>query len=295
MKTIRVSFKKFWYDFNNNDNIFLFLLRKKYNVIIDNINPEYIFTGDKNDINKNSINIWFSAEPNWDKNNCDWGLVQYFIKDKSNYIRFPLYLYYIYDFIKKDVIKDFDFFFQQRKFTKEDLKQKTNFCTFICSGPINGVGQYRDFFVKKLMNYKKVDCPGTRFNNIQRLPGSSDNGLLASDYKRNFIKNYKFTFGFENTTTKDGYIGYTTEKLIEPMVCNTIPLYWGNVLIHAEFNTNSFINYHDYRHDEDVINKIIEIDNNDNLYIEMMNQPYTYNNDYLKIDYLISLLEKIII
>lgn len=294
MKTIKVSFKNFWYDFNTQDNIFTYILKHKYNVIIDNVNSEYNFTGNKDIIDNNKVNIFYSGEPSYDKGRCDWGLVNYHLYDKQNYLRFPLYLYYIYDFMKKGDINGFEYFYNSRFFNIDSLKEKTKFCTFIASGPQNGVGQYRDIFVQKLMKYKQIDCPGTRFNNMNRLPGDSSNGLLASVYKRKFIKDYKFVIGFENTSTKDGYEGYTTEKLIEPMITNSIPIYWGNKLIHNEFNTKSFINFWDYKNEDDVINKIIELDNNNEMYIDMMNQKYTTNNDYLNINYLISLLEKII-
>lgn len=293
MKNIKISFKNFWYDFNTTNNIFTSILKKKWNVIIDDINPDYIFTGDKNIINKNKCNIYFSGEPSWDKGNCDWGLVQYDIYDKPNYIRFPLYLYYIHYYINNGSIKDYSYFYNEKNFNKEFLNQKTNFCNFICGGPYNGNGQYRDYFVKELMKYKNIHCPGTRFNNIGRLLGDSSNGLLCSSYKTDFIKKYKFTIGFENNSTRDGYNGYTTEKFIEPLLSNSMLIYWGNPNISNEFNTNSFINFHDYNDIDLVINKIIELDNNDDLYLERINNPYTLDNDYFNQDYLISLFEKI--
>ena len=87
---------------------------------------------------------------------------------------------------------------------------------------------------------------------------------------------------------------YTTEKFIEPLICNTMLIYWGNKLINNEFNNLSFINFWDYNNEDDVIAKIIEIDNNDQLYLDIANQQYTYDNKYFNINYLISLFDKII-
>lgn len=204
-----------------------------------------------------------------------------------------LYIY-IYDFMKKGTIKDFNFFNNDRFFTKENLITKNKFCNFIASGNCVDEGTFRDKFVKELMKYKKVDCPGTRFNNMEKLYGSSNNGLEASLYKREFIKNYKFTIGFENTSTLNGYNGYTTEKFIEPLVSNTLLLYYGNINIDKEFNTKSFLNYHDYNSIDKFIERIIELDNNDDLYLEYMNEKYSSNNKYFNYDYLLSILEKFI-
>ena len=51
-----------------------------------------------------------------------------------------------------------------------------------------------------------------------------------------------------------------------------------NKLVDKDFNTKSFINYHDYESDEAVIERIIELDRNDDLYLECLKQPY-YNNN----------------
>lgn len=42
------------------------------------------------------------------------------------------------------------------------------------------------------------------------------------------------------------------------------------------------------------IERIIELDNNDDLYLEYMNEKYTLNNKYFDYDYLLSILEKFI-
>jgi hypothetical protein len=57
-----------------------------------------------------------------------------------------------------------------------------------------------------------------------------------------------------------------------------VPIYWGNKLVDKDFNTKSFISYHDYENDEAVIERIIELDRNDDLYLECFKQPY-YNNN----------------
>ena len=72
-----------------------------------------------------------------------------------------------------------------------------------------------DFFVK-LSKYKQVDSGGRTLNNI---------GGPVED-KMEFIKDYRFVISFENAE----YPGYTTEKIIQPMFVDSIPIYWGNPL-----------------------------------------------------------------
>jgi hypothetical protein len=58
------------------------------------------------------------------------------------------------------------------------------------------------------------------------------------------------------------------------MLENSLPIYWGNPLIGKEFNTRSFLNYHDYKSDEALIERIIEIDRNDELYLAYLREPF---------------------
>jgi hypothetical protein len=298
MKKLSINFINTWKDFDKYDNLFTWVLNDKYDLSFDD-NPDILITFDAM-LNgyKNSKKILFSCEASTNIGNCDYGLMQYDMPDITNSERLPLYLYYIYHFIKKGVIKDFSYFFNNREFIKKD-----KFCVFVCGGTKNGSTEYRDFFYKKLSNYKKIDCPGNRYNNMPKLLGDSSLPFYASDNKRNFIKNYKFTFALERTmkpvylspnNKTDNYIGYTTEKIIEPMVSGSLPIYYGNVDINNEFNSETFIHINQFENDEYAIEKIIEIDNNDKMYKSYMTQPLTYKNKYFDKEYLLSILEKII-
>jgi alpha(1,3/1,4) fucosyltransferase len=91
---------------------------------------------------------------------------------------------------------------------------KRNFCNFVAS---NGNCPERNQFVEKLSKYKKVDCGGKWMNNI---------GYNVSD-KRKFQSTYKFSIAFENDAYRKGYEWYITEKIMEPMTVNSIPIYKG--------------------------------------------------------------------
>jgi hypothetical protein len=45
-----------------------------------------------------------------------------------------------------------------------------------------------------------------------------------------------------------------------------------------DFNPKSFLNYHDFPNEEALIERIIEIDRDDNLYLQYMKEPFFYGN-----------------
>lgn len=140
---------------------------------------------------------------------------------------------------------------------EEDIRRlvesRDKFCSMVVS---NANTPKRNLFFEKLSEYKKVDSGGKYKNNV--------GGRVIN--KREFISQYKFNISFENSS----YPGYTTEKILEAMVCNTIPIYWGNPLIHYEFNTKSFFNYSDYDSEEDLMADIIEHDKDSDKYFKKL-------------------------
>jgi len=119
-------------------------------------------------------------------------------------------------------------------------------------------------FFKELSKIKQVDSGGSVMNNV--------GGKVAD--KTAFIKDYKFVISFENSQ----YKGYTTEKILEPIYVDSIPIYWGNPLVDKDFNAKRFIDYAKFESEKELIDKLLEIDQNDELAIDMLMQP-TFNLD----------------
>lgn len=128
----------------------------------------------------------------------------------------------------------------------------------------NANAKERIEFFKLLSKYKQVDSGGRFLNNV--------GGPVAD--KRRFIQDYKFVLSFENST----HPGYTTEKLIEPMLVNSIPLYWGNEQVGRDFNTNSFVHVNQFFSFDEAIERIIELDNDEEQYMKMAMQPWFHEN-----------------
>jgi hypothetical protein len=146
----------------------------------------------------------------------------------------------------------------------ETASNKKGFCSFVVR---NGSCIQRNNMFNLLSKYKQIDSGGPLFNNIGHvLMRDNLNGFHLSKYE--FLKERKFNLCYENSS----YPGYVTEKLFHALTYNTVPIYWGSPTVEMDFNTKSFISRHDFESDEDMINKIIELDRDDDKYNEMLSQ-----------------------
>jgi len=342
-KTIKIAFKHTWWHFNPKDNLLINLLKKDYNVVLDKENPDYVFysvfaknrpihsktfggIGKKIDdnfprfykllremyyfkrerwkmptIEGDFVKIFFTVEnARPDMRKCDWAFTHCYDEEIKNprHIRIPGYAFNSVN-DPKELIKE--------KLNFERIKQeKKKFCVFICSNDVS----FRNKFFKKLCKYKKVESWGKVLNNMGRgIPKAVEvdrdikSKKATKEYvQRDLLNQYKFIIAFENASQ----IGYTSERKVEAMRVNTIPIYWGNPLVHRDFNTKSFINYHDFEREikrkipkmffeipiiewfakkylekdtfKKMIQRIIQIDNNDKLWKEYLKQPW-YNDN----------------
>lgn len=100
------------------------------------------------------------------------------------------------------------------------------------------------------------------------MPNSQTVSFLDSS-KTEFQRKCKFTLCFESTKHE----GFVTEKITDAFFSDTIPVYYGSSTVTDIFNHKAFINCSDYDSFDDVIDKIIELDNDDSKYLEMLRQP----------------------
>src|SRR5476649_2221352 len=126
------------------------------------------------------------------------------------------------------------------------LTSKTKFCNFLYSNKV----PFRETFFKRLSKYKKVDSPGSSMNNMPAIDTVYGGNKWES--KKQFLSPYKFTIAFENDISP----GYQTEKLYDPMIANSIPIYCGDPFIGDTFNTKSFINTLEYVPQKKIISTI---------------------------------------
>jgi hypothetical protein len=158
-------------------------------------------------------------------------------------------------------------------------KIPNKFCCFVVSNP---KCLSRNKMFELLNNYKKVDSCGRYANNC-------NNNIVSLDWWSkeyiNFISEYKFMICFENTKMEN----YSTEKIVNAYIANTAPIYWSSHEVKKIFNIDSLL-FLESESDEcyaKLIAKIIELDNNDEKYLEFINkQPFNsenieyWNNNY---------------
>lgn len=146
------------------------------------------------------------------------------------------------------------------------LDEKTKFCNFIYANP--NAHPMRDRLFYALSAYKQVDSLGKHLNNVRIKNTRNDEnfGKISIELKRP----YKFSIAAENAK----FPGYTSEKLLTSMLANTIPIYFGNPTVTNEYNPRSFINASDFDSIEDLVKHVKEVDQNDDLYLQIMNEPW---------------------
>ena len=163
----------------------------------------------------------------------------------------------------------------------------SQFCSFIVSNP---KCETRNKMFHMLNRYKKVNSAGRHLNNM----GKTLPGTWSSSNHFEFISQHKFMICFENTKMET----YSTEKIVNAYLGNTIPIYWASEHIKNIFNEESMLFLEDETEESfnKLIDKIIELDTNDEKYMEFINRPVfnEKNKEYWKEHYILEKLgEKI--
>ncbi len=265
-KKIKINFCDFPKTFDIKRNEFIDLLSRYYEVEFSD-HPDFLFYscfGSEYLTYKDCVKIFYTGEnviPNF--NECDYASGFDYLNFEDRYFR-RNYM------VPNRSIND------RTKVSDNLLNRK--FCNFIYYNSGSGEGAIlRQEFCKRLMKYKYVDCPGKVLNNMEAEdlePRFGD--WIAS--KTEFLKKYKFTIAFENSSSN----GYTTEKLYQPLQSFSVPIYWGNPLVVRDFNPKAFINSNDYDNDLDaIIERVKELDNDPDKYLAMLREkPMQPNFDF---------------
>ena len=304
---LKIWFADFWPEFRNNNNYFYHLLNQEYDVELDEANPEVLFLSAdpyrqiQRDLfkNTNAKRVFYTMEgvpPLFDKSTyppkvklqtrvnhqlvdynegsgdrdyfysqCDFALAHDIIND-SRYYRFPFWVYQINWFNKNkysDHAWDDSFLLSENQL--EDNKYfntpKTKFCAHIYNSSWQNP---REEMHEKISAYKKIEGYGIPFRNN-----------LKSGYEEKYkiYKDCKFVICAENKIRE----GYHTEKLFHAKTAGSIPIYWGHSSVNKDFNPECFINLIDYDSVDCLVEKVKEIDQDDNLYQKYINTPLFKN------------------
>lgn len=150
------------------------------------------------------------------------------------------------------------------------LAGKKRFCAFMYSYDVD----FRVQLFDDVNAYKRVDALG-KSRNPDFKKATSDR--VSVSYLDNAVASYrpfKFVICCENQRAP----GYVTEKIINAMLANAIPIYYGATDISDHFNPSSFINIGSFQSRKEAIRYIQQVDENDDLYCSMQSQPWFRNN-----------------
>jgi hypothetical protein len=263
---MKIAFCDFWDQFNQNNNFFKDVFTKVFSnvqVVNQAANPDiliYSCFGHQHHYTNRTITkkIYYTGEnhrPNF--NDCDLSLTFDFETYSGKNFRLPLWMLQIDWFNKGGYINpEFVLPYDQIASNAFINNSKTKFCVAV----FNTDSPHRFDTVRKLSNYKKVDCYGKPHGNW--FYGESD--------KYKVISNYKFSICYENTI----YPGYYTEKLFHAKCGGTVPLYWADPNIVKDFNKKSFINLHDFNSNVEALIKYVKfVDQTPEVYEQYKAEP----------------------
>ena len=228
------------------------VLSEKYDVEISDNCYDLIIGSTQTPIellNCEGIKLFYTGEnivP--DFNLYDYAIGFDYLDFGDRYLRLPLYCLY----------SEFEGLITQSFQTSEEKRLNRKFCSMVVSNSNYASPLRREFF-EELSKYKRVDSAGQYMNNM-------GGGYLED--KQSFISQYKFSIAFENSSVP----GYTTEKLMQALAADTLPIYWGNPLVGRDFNPKSFVNLQDFKSIKDCVDYIVYLDQNDEKYLEILHE-----------------------
>lgn len=267
MDTIRINFIGFWKGFTPERSIIYKILSKHYNVIITN-SPDYticsIFGNPYEYTKYSSIRIMHVGE-NYvpDFNLIDYSISRYPIKfyDRN------FYLPGCADFVDD---RFWQLQYKSRCYDTVFLDNKEYFADFIYGH--DSEFNRRSQFFEALSKYKRVESAGSFMNNMADKKTVS----FLNGSKLDLQRKSKFSICFEGSERNH----IITEKISDAFLADSIPIYLGCNDINKIFNKNAFINCKDYKNFDDVIERVIELDNDNKAYLDMLNQPIFNEQDY---------------
>jgi len=250
-KAVKIAFADYKRPFDPNRNFILDILRKRYEVEVCGT-PDFLFDmGLGHDyIDFDCVKILVSGENNHpDFNFFDYAAGSDDMTFLDRYFRFPHFATYP-EFLALSNVNSMS----------DDELLSRDFCSFVVS---RGTGHHgdpmRELFFNELSKYKTVASGGKYLNNV---------GGPVID-KIAFLRRHKFHIAFENSSSP----GYTTEKLMHAFAADTVPVYYGNPDVGADFHQAGIVLVRDKNDVERAIEEIVSLDKDDGAYLAKCRAP----------------------
>jgi len=225
------------------ENYFLPILEEKYTIRRDE-RPEflvYALTGHRHRL-YNCVKIYVHHEtyrPSWKE--CDYAILPIDLQD-PRVLHVPIFAF---DRSPQPLIRGGEDWAAIRR-------EKTRFCVALSSYANHTVRERTDFF-HALNRRKRIDSPGRGLNNT---------GFSGIGDKLALYRSYRFVLAFENKER----LGWTTEKMYDPLQAYSVPIFWGDRQAPKYFNPEAFINAHDFRSHQELADYVCHVDATPELY-----------------------------
>ena len=263
----------FWNGFDKENNFISDILKKRCEVVVSS-DPEYVFVSSFYEpfeyAKYDCVRVFYTGEPiSPDFSSFDYCIGFDHIDAGDRYLRYP---YYALRWNEKQ--QDKLYHLLNKEEAQIEASQKEIFCNFIYSHDTNT--KLRERVFNKISEYKTVDAVGTFLNN-------QADGFCVSygTSKDAYLKKSKFTIAIDSLVVP----GFTTEKIVEPFNAHSVPIYYGDPTIEGYFNSKSFIQIKDEYDLDPLLERIIEIDQNDDEYLKMLMQnPFVEANHIDKLN-----------
>lgn len=210
---------------------------------------------------------------------CDFAITFSTQIDHPNHLRLPIWVHDLRrvgirpEALVKDPATDWE----------RMAAAKTGFCNFVYSHAV----AHRDAMFDYFGALKRVDAGGSCRNNMGgwTVPG----GHLG---KVDFQRAYKFSLAIENAV----WPGYTTEKLVEPMLAGSVPVYFGDPLAVRDFDPASYLDFAQFGSLRALRERVRDIDNDRDAYLRMLAAPFYRGNrvpEYAREDTIVAFFDRI--
>ena len=169
-----------------------------------------------------------------DFNQCDLAFTPAELPGEPRAVRLPLYA---------QVLDDPTPLIRSTGYDASQHLDRPGFCSFVVS---NAICRTRNRIFKAIHRRRPVASGGKHFNNTR--------GPIAD--KMGFLRQHHFNIACENSSSP----GYITEKLIDPILAGSIPIYWGAPDVHHDFDPRCMINVSDYGSLDELTEAVLRID-----------------------------------
>lgn len=136
------------------------------------------------------------------------------------------------------------------------------FCNFIYS---NAGCEMRNAFFVALHSRRPVDALGSVFHNADDARLSSRVDPAWSATKRTVLADYRFTIAFEN----EEHPGYTTEKMVDAWRAGSVPIYWGDPAVVADFPSGSYLSLYEAGSMSRLVEQVLEAEHEPERYRQL--------------------------